>query len=363
MTDTSDNTQRPSKEHPFQRRVVDWMMETFSMEVCRNTTERNHRFLEESLELVQSMGCTQAEAHMLVDYVFGRPVGDPEQEVGGAMVTLAALCAAADISMTELGNRELARCWQNIEKIRAKQAGKPKHSPLPGPTHPETRAFPALQEAYEKIAGLTKAIAEAQDLLECAQPAEHLEAATPDDWYAKREAWTKRNTLEQPPTAKAGAQHQHTDECWEPDSGCDMGRNEAYAVKVPNVFAHGLTLSAADVDDIAGTSQKAAERPSGVDFDADLARLTFLRARLEEARKYGLAVLISDALFLVSFIDKLWEEYISAVASAEAGDSATLHRMVSTWHTKWKTQIGHAGAAELTNLLFDMNPCRKGRRS
>jgi hypothetical protein len=114
------------------------MMETFSMEVCRNTTERNHRYLEESLELVQAMGCTQAEAHMLVDYVYGRPVGDPEQEVGGAMVTLAALCAAADISMTELGNRELARCWQNIEKIRAKQAGKPKHSPLPGPTHPET---------------------------------------------------------------------------------------------------------------------------------------------------------------------------------------------------------------------------------
>lgn len=123
---------------PFQRRVVDWMMETFSMEVCRNTTERNHRFLEEALELVQAMGCTAAEAHMLVDYTFGRPVGDPEQEVGGAMVTLAALCAAADISMTELGERELARCWQNIDRIRAKQAGKPRSSPLPGPSPDET---------------------------------------------------------------------------------------------------------------------------------------------------------------------------------------------------------------------------------
>lgn len=26
--------------------------------------------------------------------------------------------------------------------------------------------------------------------------------------------------------------HQHKDECWEPDSGCDMGRSEAHAVAV-----------------------------------------------------------------------------------------------------------------------------------
>lgn len=25
--------------------------------------------------------------------------------------------------------------------------------------------------------------------------------------------------------------HKHTDQCWEPDSGCDMGRNEAHALK------------------------------------------------------------------------------------------------------------------------------------
>lgn len=120
------------EDKPFQLRIIDWMMETFSMEVCRNKIERNHRFLEESLELVQAMGCTQADAHMLVDYVYGRPVGEPEQEVGGVMVTLAALCAAADFSMADLGNRELERCWLNIERIRAKQASKPRHSPLPG---------------------------------------------------------------------------------------------------------------------------------------------------------------------------------------------------------------------------------------
>lgn len=31
-------------------------------------------------------------------------------------------------------------------------------------------------------------------------------------------------------SVKASGEHVHTDECWEPDSGCDMGRNEAHAV-------------------------------------------------------------------------------------------------------------------------------------
>lgn len=115
----------------FQKRVNAWMMECFSMEICRDTVERNHRFLEEALELVQSLGCTQSEAHQLVDYVFGREVGEPTQEVGGVIVTLAALCLANDFDMMQCGETELARIWTKIDKIREKQAAKPKHSPLP----------------------------------------------------------------------------------------------------------------------------------------------------------------------------------------------------------------------------------------
>lgn len=53
----------------FQDRVAEWMRATFNTETITNKTERNHRFLEESLELVQSLGCTQGEAHALVEYV------------------------------------------------------------------------------------------------------------------------------------------------------------------------------------------------------------------------------------------------------------------------------------------------------
>lgn len=115
----------------FQRRVKKWMMECFGLVISADREERNHRFLEESLELVQACGCTVDEAYQLVDYVFGRPIGDKPQEVGGVMVTLAALCLAQDMDMFECGEIELARIWTKVAQIRAKQASKPKYSPLP----------------------------------------------------------------------------------------------------------------------------------------------------------------------------------------------------------------------------------------
>lgn len=123
----------PSTASAFQQRVQPWLLECFGAEIAADRVERNHRFLEESLELVQALGCTASEAHQLVDYVFGRPVGDPPQEVGGVMVTLAALCLASGLDMHGAGEVELARISvpELVAKIRAKQAAKPKHSPLP----------------------------------------------------------------------------------------------------------------------------------------------------------------------------------------------------------------------------------------
>lgn len=115
----------------FQHRVQPWMMACFGTEISADAQERNHRFFEESTELVQACGMTAAEAHMLVDYVFGRPIGEKVQEAGGVMVTLAALCLAQGIDMHDAGEVELARIWTKVESIRAKQAAKPKGSPLP----------------------------------------------------------------------------------------------------------------------------------------------------------------------------------------------------------------------------------------
>lgn len=135
---TDDHLEEKIEAHlaarEYQARVAYWMLECFGPIVSRDKDERMHRFLEEALELVQSCGCTADEAHQLVDYVFGRPVGEADQEVGGTMVTLAALCLAFGLNMHQAGERELARVNQPdiIAKIRAKNAAKPKFSPLPG---------------------------------------------------------------------------------------------------------------------------------------------------------------------------------------------------------------------------------------
>jgi len=119
----------------FQHRVYPWMLECFGVKIAADGKERNHRFFEEATELVQSKGLTRSEAHQLVDYVFNRPIGEPQQEVGGVMVTLAAWCLAHGLDMHEAGEIELARISvpEMVAKIRAKQASKPKHSPLPEP--------------------------------------------------------------------------------------------------------------------------------------------------------------------------------------------------------------------------------------
>ena len=119
----------------FQKQVADWMEAAFAdavspetgepIDVINSMEERNMRFLEEALELVQSTGFTRAKAHHMVDYVFDRNPGEVNQEVGGVEVTLAALSNTRKIDRTLAASRELSRIWDKIERIRAKHAAKP----------------------------------------------------------------------------------------------------------------------------------------------------------------------------------------------------------------------------------------------
>ncbi len=115
----------------FQSRVHDWMRQCFTPAIIADKLERCDRFIEEALELVQACAYSAERAHALVDYVFGRPVGEAAQETGGVMVTLAALCTPHGIAMAAAGEKELARVWTKIADIRAKQATKPVGSALP----------------------------------------------------------------------------------------------------------------------------------------------------------------------------------------------------------------------------------------
>ena len=112
--------------YQFQARVRAWVLHCFGQQITDDMTERSFRFLEESLELVQSVGCTKEQAQALIEYVYARPSGDTNQEIGGVMVTLAAFCAAANKNMDLCAEYELLRVNmpEMITKIRNKQAAK-----------------------------------------------------------------------------------------------------------------------------------------------------------------------------------------------------------------------------------------------
>lgn len=124
-------TSETNKELTLQDRVNPWLEACFGSEIANDKLERADRFIEEALELVQSGDYPKERAYALIEYVYNRPKGEPHQEVGGVMITLAAYCLAHGLDMHEAGETELARIWTKVEQIRAKQAAKPTGSALP----------------------------------------------------------------------------------------------------------------------------------------------------------------------------------------------------------------------------------------
>lgn len=101
-----------------------WARRTFNRSLVESVEERCCRALEETIELCQSLKLPKEKAIALVDYVYSRPPGDPRQEVGGSIITLSTLCSVLNISLIEAWEIELRICFENIEKIRAKNIHK-----------------------------------------------------------------------------------------------------------------------------------------------------------------------------------------------------------------------------------------------
>lgn len=118
---------------PYQVRVAMWMLDCFNPEIADDQVERGDRLLEETFELLQTMGYDFGRIAQVRDYVASRPVGEPAQEVGGVAVCLFALCNAIGVDVGAAAEAELTRISdpETMVRIRAKQAAKPKMSPLP----------------------------------------------------------------------------------------------------------------------------------------------------------------------------------------------------------------------------------------
>lgn len=119
-----------------------------------NTQERNHRFIEEAIELVQANGMSKSAVMALVDHVFSKPVGEIKQEAGGVLATFTTLCVQADIDIDEIAQDELD--WADsisVEWFRARQSRKPAIEPNPDvfldrPVTLHPRSFKLASDMY-----------------------------------------------------------------------------------------------------------------------------------------------------------------------------------------------------------------------
>lgn len=144
----------------FGVRCLKWALYTFGSTLVYNSQERCARFLEEALELVQALGFNKRRALALVEYVYGREPGEVDQEFGGVMNTLYLLGETGGRNLHELGERELSRCWDNVEKIREKNLLKNKDY-----LNDTIRGVPVEQPSPD-VAALVEALREANGILE-----------------------------------------------------------------------------------------------------------------------------------------------------------------------------------------------------
>lgn len=116
----------------FQSEVKRWALSIFPTAYVYNRRERAHRMLEEAMELAQACGCNKEEARDLMNYVWSRPVGQPNKELGDLAVTTAALAEGCGLDLEICANLQLQDCWDKRDTIAAKQASKFDNSSLPG---------------------------------------------------------------------------------------------------------------------------------------------------------------------------------------------------------------------------------------
>lgn len=127
----------PAAVETYQNRVATACATVFDGDPT-DIAERRDRFAEEALETCQAFGMTREDMRALVDYTFGRPVGEPAKEIGAAMTTLASLCVYSGHNLMACAEADLAKLQrpETVARIRAKRATRHGRGSLPGLSEP-----------------------------------------------------------------------------------------------------------------------------------------------------------------------------------------------------------------------------------
>lgn len=228
-------------EASLQYRVQPWMMACFGPEIAADRLERADRLLEEVFELLQSGNYPRERIRALEEYTFSREKGEPMQEVGGVMITLAAYCLAHDLDMHLAGEAELARIWTKVEKIRAKQAAKPTGSALPVAVLP-----PSGSNVENEITSIVQSVNEWDDRTSPDDYPEHLLITSEELTLILRDFATTLGRSDSPAIRAIAAERrrQIESEGWTPEH--DDAHTDFSLAKAACVYTAGATLAGPD---------------------------------------------------------------------------------------------------------------------
>lgn len=122
---TEFSSERGLSRDQRQEEVARWAASAFGQAATTSLSQRGERLLEEAVETFQACGGDEALAHDLVAFVFARPPGMINQELGGVAVTVLLLAAAAGVSADEEECREIRRVLSKpLEEFTARNAAK-----------------------------------------------------------------------------------------------------------------------------------------------------------------------------------------------------------------------------------------------
>lgn len=108
-----------------QATVFAWGSKAFGREQMNSPRQRGLRFMEEAIELAQALDVDLGQLHKLLDYVYGRPKGEPAKELGGVGVTMLALAQCLNLSAEHTECVEVRRILaEPIEKFTARNQDK-----------------------------------------------------------------------------------------------------------------------------------------------------------------------------------------------------------------------------------------------
>jgi hypothetical protein len=116
-----------------QEQAVAWAKRAFGDNVVNYPAERGARVQEEANELGQAMGVPRETAHKIVDYVYDRPSGEVDQEIGDIGLCLLIAAASLKLSADEAERAELNRVLAKPpEHFLARHKAKAEHGITPG---------------------------------------------------------------------------------------------------------------------------------------------------------------------------------------------------------------------------------------